>query len=98
MYNKSLMYSALNHEQGWFDGTYDSIVCPVCGFEYAHIGEIRKEEGHDHGDAGWKGRGDLVVIPIEGECGCLWDICFGFHKGNIAAFVRVVKECEPDEA
>ena len=76
---------------------YDTVVCPICGFEFAHIGDIRKEEGNDNGDAGWSGRGDLVVIPIEGECGCLWEICFGFHKGCIAAFVRVIQECEPED-
>ena len=29
-----------------------------------------------------------------GEYGCEWELCFGFHKGNTASFVRIVKSCK----
>lgn len=33
------------------------------------------------------------MIPVEAECGCEWDICLGFHKGESYAFVRVRRAC-----
>jgi hypothetical protein len=45
----------------------------------------------DSGDryrAGWSGRGDLLVVPVEGECGHNWEVCFGFHKGETILFAR----------
>ncbi len=45
--------------------------------------------GGDDYEAGWGGRGDLTVLPFEGECGHRWALCFGFHKGMTAAFVAV---------
>lgn len=68
------------------------LVCPVCSFEYNHMGEPRKVCGNDNHDA-WRGRGDLLVIPFNGECGSEWEICFGFHKGNTNTFVRIRKSC-----
>ena len=79
-----------------YAGKCDEVKCPVCGFEYNHMGEPKTINGNDNGEAGWWGRGDLVVIPVEGECGCLWEICFGFHKGSIYSFSRVLSECEED--
>ena len=35
----------------------------------------------------------LVVIPIKGECGSEWEICFGFHKGQIFKFHKVCNPC-----
>lgn len=71
---------------------YSLLVCPVCSGEYNHIGEPRKLMGNDSYDA-WQGRGDLLAIPFNGECGSDWEICFGFHKGNTNAFVRIRKSC-----
>lgn len=36
----------------------------------------------------WGGKGDLLVIPVEGECSHIWEICFGFHKGETICFAR----------
>jgi hypothetical protein len=71
---------------------YSMLVCPDCNFEYTHIGEPRKVSGNDN-YAAWLGRGDFLVIPFWGECGSEWEICFGFHKGQTDAFVRVRKSC-----
>ena len=64
------------------------LMCSVCGCNYNHVGEPYTVAGEDDYRAGWGGRGDLVVVPFEGECGHEWEICFGFHKGETMAFVR----------
>lgn len=74
---------------------YSMLVCPICSFEYTHIGEPRKVSGNENYEA-WPGRGDLLVIPFSGECGSKWEICFGFHKGNTNVFVRIRKACNED--
>lgn len=68
------------------------LTCPVCGHENAHLGSPRFHESHDSGEAGWDGRGDLVEVPIEGECVHRWSVCFGFHKGDVLSFIRVGRE------
>lgn len=71
---------------------FTPLLCPVCGFNCNHIGEIRTIPGNDGYEA-WYGRGDLTVIPYSGECGSEWEICFGFHKGVSSIFVRVKISC-----
>lgn len=65
-----------------------SVVCPLCGDEYQHAGDPRTIPGNDNYEAGWPGRGDLLVIPFRGECGHRWELCFGFHKGSSHVFAR----------
>ena len=79
----------------WTGNLYSNLLCPVCGFHCNHIGEPRTVGGKDDYEA-WAGRGDLLVIPFSGECGSEWEICFGFHKGESSAFVRVRKSCTED--
>lgn len=56
------------------------LICPICGEDYHHLGEPHTVSGEDSYKA-WAGRGDRLVIPIEGECGHNWSINIGFHKG-----------------
>lgn len=74
------------------DGLYSLLVCPICNFQFNHIGNPIRRSGDDDYQA-WDGRGDLLVIPIQAECMSEWDICFGFHKGESYAFVRVRRAC-----
>ena len=67
------------------------LACPVClgdSGEFQHAGEPRVIPGNDSYEAGWPGRGDLIVIPFSGECGHDWELCVGFHKGNNSIFAR----------
>lgn len=73
---------------------FKRLKCPVCGCTYQHSERAQEISGDDSYDAGWSGRGDLTVIPVWGECGHLWQICFGYHKGETAAFVRVALDPE----
>lgn len=73
----------------WNNPWYKRLQCPLCRDTYQHTDTPQTIAGNDNYAAGWEGRGDLLMIPIEGECGHLWEICFGFHKGETFVFVRV---------
>jgi hypothetical protein len=75
---------------GLFDGeAYDLLLCPSCGGACTHGGTPAVVPGNDNYDAPWAGRGDLIIVPFSCEDGCKFEICFGQHKGNTAAFARV---------
>ncbi len=68
--------------------------CPICGDTYQHAGAYQHIPGHDDYQAGWGGRGDLIIVPIWGECEHRWELCFGSHKGETFCFVRVPQSTE----
>ncbi len=76
------------------NGAGQVICCPVCGFEYNHgfdndgMQSVLFIEGKDDYQAGWTGRGDLLVIQMECEEGHHWEMCVGFHKGMMHVFAR----------
>jgi len=83
---------ALSHallEEGQRCSNNWELRCPVCGFWPGHMREVEKIDGKDSWQAGWSGRGDLVVIRIDGECGHSWELCLGEHKGAIQIFARI---------
>ncbi len=55
---------------------------------YQHARRGQAVPGRDNYEAGWGGRGDLVVVPVWGECEHRWELCFGAHKGETFCFVR----------
>ncbi len=63
--------------------------CPICRDTYQHAGAYQRIPGRDSYEAGWGGRGDLVIVPVWGECEHRWELCFGSHKGETFCFVRV---------
>jgi hypothetical protein len=67
---------------------YSVLHCPVCGFGYNHESPPYVESGDDAYKARWGGRGNLTAIPFHCENGHHFEVCFGFHKGNVLAFVR----------
>jgi Meiotically Up-regulated Gene 113 (MUG113) protein len=81
-------------DRSWGVEEIQELKCPECGEAYQHCGTPKDIDGHDSYAAGWPGRGDLIVIPISGECSSEWELCFGFHKGNTASFVRLIKSCK----
>ena|SRR5690349_7636910 len=79
----------LERDQPW--GPRDdlqALACPVCGDTYHHWRTPHEVPGNDNYEAGWPGRGNLLVIPIDGECGHYWELCLGSHKGDVAIFAR----------
>lgn len=81
--------AALSRETYWTDGTPTALRCPTCQFGYQRWGAPQVIKGNDHYEAGWVGQGDLLIVPMKGECGHNWELCIGFHKGISGIFVRV---------
>ncbi len=79
--------TVLGTETEWPDGKQE-LRCPVCQDAYQRTGSPFTIHGMDDYKAGWGGRGDLLIIPVEGECGHAWELCLGFHKGMTVAFAR----------
>lgn len=69
----------------------DCIMCPICDFNYNHVRAMETIPGNDNYEAGWTGRGDLIVIQMECESGHKWELCIGFHKGQNFIFARKAK-------
>ena len=92
--NRKPLDTILSKSSSWRnDESLSDIQCPECGFECQHCEMPKVIEGHDNYESGWGGRGDLIVIPVCGECGSEWEICFGFHKGVTSTFIRIIKSC-----
>jgi hypothetical protein len=68
--------------------------CPVCAETYQHAGMQQHIPGRDNYEAGWGGRGDLIIIPVWCELEHVWQLCFGQHKGATFVFVRVPEQQE----
>jgi hypothetical protein len=80
---------ALSDANSWADAPITNIQCPLCKDLYQHLHKPQMIDGNDNYEAGWPGRGDLVVVPIDGECGHNWELCIGFHKGFAGIFARL---------
>jgi hypothetical protein len=74
--------------QEWGDEWSAKLTCPQCGSLEQLTGTPFELDSSDSYGAGWDGRGNLLIVPIEGECGHKWDFCFGFHKGQTVVFAR----------
>ena len=68
--------------------------CPICADTYQHVAAWQHVPGRDNYEAGWSGRGDLIILPVWGECEHRWELCFGSHKGETFCFVRVPHQLE----
>ena len=64
------------------------IRCPVCNFEYNHIGTPIVEKGNDNYESSSGLRGDMLIIPFRCEENHEWSICFPHHKGYTFIFMR----------
>ena len=72
------------------------VLCPVCRESYVHVEDAYTVEGHDANKA-WDGRGDCVRVPLWGECGHAWELCFGFHKGETFVFTERIPVLEAED-
>jgi len=83
------------HEESDFFATEKGCVlhCPVCQHAYQHTEPPFVLDSRDTAGTVWSGRGNVLVIPVWGECGSSWQLCLGFHKGSTVIFVRMVLSC-----
>jgi hypothetical protein len=63
--------------------------CPVCGCVNSHL----ESPSLMTGDQNWGGCGELAITPLDSECGCKWELCIGYHKGESLIFTRINKSC-----
>jgi hypothetical protein len=79
------------HDDNLWDGLphYKRLRCPICTDTNQHVTTHQRVSGHDDYEAGWGGRGDVVMVSVWGECEHTWELCFGAHKGETYCFVRV---------
>jgi len=85
------MLTVTGVEQGKFS-TF--VKCPVCEdvHEFTHTIDVPVVDGKDDYQA-WDGRGDLKTIIFWSEtCGHVWELNFGFHKGNTFCWIEVLEE------
>ena len=76
------------------DDTEATLCCPICGFDFIHIGAVEVEQGHvkviskkDHVEVSHSNRhqtyrGSQVTIKFFCESGHEFAYQFAFHKGN----------------
>lgn len=61
--------------------------CPVCKFDYVHIGRFAEIDTHDVAIDGL-GRGGAVELECHCESGHSWRLVFTHHKGRTYSFCR----------
>ena len=89
MKEETFAVHAVITDETLLEPTMNKVRCPECGYTFVKPLEPKEILSGDRwGGAGWAGRGWLAVVPIEGECGHLFEICFGFHKGETVIFGR----------
>jgi hypothetical protein len=94
--NKISLAQGLNINKSlWDDGITSDLKCPGCEHPHQHLLKPAFIDGNDSYEAHWGGKGDLVIVPIESECGSKWEICFGFHKGTTSLFIQLISSCKP---
>jgi hypothetical protein len=62
------------------------VVCPVCGNRYSHTRFADDAAPDDPDTSRWQW---LTEVNFWGECGHMWEICFGDHNGRVYVFARV---------
>jgi hypothetical protein len=70
-------------------GAMCKMVCPACGFDYAHHGQVTLVHGFDDYRSRSAGRGDCLRVGFTGECGHNWTVCFSFHKGQMFVYAEM---------
>ena len=61
-------------------GFHVFLICPQCGFENCHLGNIRSVGDED------------TKITVYGECWHVWEITLNNHKGNIYVEYEVIED------
>ena len=71
----------------WATPGVAAVVNPFNNSDYVHFSSFEHIEGQDDYKA-WSGRGDAYKLHFYDEDGGSFSLCFGFHKGNMSAWVE----------
>ena len=78
---------SLQEDRSWVGEAMDMVLCPVCRYDYCHLGEVSQQPTAK----GWR-----VVMPFWGECGHAFDVVLLQHKGQTFASIENVRRSEPE--
>lgn len=85
-------------DHSWRGLDVAAVVNPFNKADYVHFSGFEHIDGQDDYKA-WYGRGDAYKLRFYDEAGGSFSLCFGFHKGNMYAWVEKGPDAEdpPDE-
>jgi len=70
---KRRLSPSLKPDDSWAGELQDLLTCPVCKFDYCHMGSVTQTP---------TAKGSRLVIPVWSECGHSFDIVLFRHKGQ----------------
>jgi hypothetical protein len=79
----------MNVDESWASppaeaiGALFQLHCPLCATSYNDFGKAIQINGNDKSGSAWMGRGAVRKLGFRCESGHCWNLCFGFHKGEI---------------
>jgi hypothetical protein len=76
-------------------GALFQLTCPVCSDDYNHFGKAVQINGNDYWGGAWMGRGAVRKLGFWCESGHYWNLCFGFHKGNVYVYAEPAEDERP---
>lgn len=79
---------ALRPDDMWCGEDREMLTCPVCGYDYCHVGDVSHQP---------TGKGSRVVISCWGECSHAFDMVFFQHKGQTLVAIENVRRAEVEE-
>lgn len=74
------------------------LLCPVCGYDYVHLGIPQLVDGYDGYHADKRVRGDVIRINGTCEDGCKFTLKLGFHKGWTKVWATRDHQVQTDQA
>lgn len=81
----------------WTTSDVAAVVNPFNNSDYVHFSGFEHIDGQDDYKA-WQGRGDAYKLHFYDEAGGSFSLCFGFHKGNMCAWVEKGPNAEDQPA
>lgn len=72
------------------------LTCPVCGCMNVHLASVKTKEGFDSYATKTGVKGDVTTLTFYGECGSVFEINYGFHKGHLFLWPDTLQSCRVD--
>lgn len=75
-------------DHSWSGLDVAAVVNPFNKADYVHFAGFEHIDSKDEWGGAWYGRGDAYKLHFDDEAGGSFSLCFGFHKGNMYAWVE----------